>query len=197
MGRGWRGICLVNISEVTDGLLLLAPVGGSPVAQFFGARPAVYRRFGLAGHEGIDYACAVGTPVMAAAGGAVWRAGDSAGPWGVRVIVRHEFGFTVYAHLSSVHVSPGQVVAAGQVLGLSGATGNVTGPHLHFALALPEARPGFACPAVMGAHWWHDPLLVGDAVMAVRGGPLVRAVGDEARGMRCTAHGFQQGGDVW
>lgn len=204
MGSGRRGICLVNISAITDGLLLLAPVSGAAVSQFFGARPAVYRRFGLAGHEGVDYACAVGTLVMAAAGGVVWRAGDSAGPWGTRVIVRHEFGYTVYAHLSSVQVAPGQAVAAGQVLGLSGATGNVTGPHLHFGLALPEARPGFACPAVMGATWWHDPLLVGDAVMAVRGGAaiccanaLTRAVGDDARGMRCTAHGFQQGGDVW
>lgn len=180
--------------EMAGELVLLAPVGGSPVTQFFGERPAAYRRFGLAGHEGIDYACAPGTPVVAAADGVVWRAGNSRGPWGVRVILRHRFGFTVYAHLRSVEITPGQMaVTAGQVIGLSGATGNTTGPHLHFALALPEENPGYACPAVMGASWWHDPLSVGDARMATRGGQsLVRAVGST----RCVSHGFG-GGDTW
>lgn len=179
-----------------EDLVLLAPVGGSPVTQWFGERAAVYRRFGLAGHEGIDYACAVGTPVVAAAEGVVWRAGDSRGPWGARVILRHGFGYTVYAHLSEVHVAPGQAVVAGQGVGLSGATGNVTGPHLHLALALLEKNAGYACPAVMGAHWWHDPLLIGDAMTAGRGGqagPFVRAVG----GTHCVAHGFKWVGDVW
>lgn len=171
-----------------DDLVLAAPVS-APVSQGFGSRPAVYRRFGLAGHEGIDYACPVGTAVMAAAGGQVWRAGETLGPWGVRVIVRHGFGFTVYAHLSEARVTTGQLVTAGQVVGLSGATGNVTGPHLHFALARPAVRPGYACPAAMGAHWWHEPVAI-DA-------GATRSVGIEARGMRCGVHGFGTGGDVW
>ena len=111
--------------------------------------------------------------------------------------MRHEFGFTVYAHLSSVEVAPDQGVAAGQVLGKSGKTGNVTGPHLHFALALPEERAGYACPAVMGAHWWHDPLLAGDALFVVRGDALMRSADDAQMHMRCRVSRTRPEGDVW
>lgn len=183
------------------GLVLRVPVTDMPagvvVSQFFGSRPAAYKAYGLAGHEGIDYACHVGSTVVATADGQVWRAGDSHGPWGVRVILKHEFGFTVYAHMTSVDVAPGQGIAAGQVLGKSGKTGNVTGPHLHFALALPEERVGYACPAVMGAHWWHDPLLAGDALFVVRGGALLVAANDEQLNMRCRVSRTKPEGDVW
>lgn len=151
------------------GLVLHLPVAGYPrISQPFGSNSAIYKQFGLAGHEGIDFACPTGTAVMAASNGKVWRAGDSKGPWGTRVILQHSFGFTVYAHLSSVWIPPGRGVMTGQLLGYSGATGNVTGPHLHFCLALPQENPGYACPAVMGNFWWHDPLSVGDALFSTR-----------------------------
>lgn len=188
------------MGAMDEGLSLRLPfvgVEGLSVSQFFGSRPAAYKAYGLAGHEGIDYACAVGTTVVAAAEGVVWRAGDSHGPWGVRVILKHGFGFTVYAHLSSVEVAPSQGVAAGQVMGRSGKTGNVTGPHLHFALALPEEHAGYACPAVMGANWWHDPLLAGDALFVARGGALTRSVGGPLMHARCRVSRVKPEGDVW
>lgn len=173
---------------------LLNPVPGIGLSQFFGARPTVYKRFGLAGHEGVDYACPRGTPVMAAASGEVWRAGDSRGPWGVRIILKHHFGYTVYSHLQSVMVTAGMAVDAGQIIGHSGETGNATGPHLHFALALPAQNAGYACPSVMGKHWWHDPLGAGDAMMVVRG-VLMHAA--DAPGMRCRGIDFRRTEDVW
>lgn len=96
-------------------------------------------RFGAAGpwwesgrHSGLDFAAPVGTPVVAAAAGVVVQAG-TAGPYGRLVVVDHGGGTsTYYAHLSSSSVTAGDRVAGGQRLGAVGATGNATGPHLHF-----------------------------------------------------------------
>lgn len=152
-----------------SGLSLRFPVRGRPlISQFFGVNAEIYGPYGLAGHEGLDFALPIGSVVVAAAAGQVWRAGDSKGPWGIRVILQHEFGFTVYAHLRNVMVSVGRKVEAEQVLGYSGDTGNVTGPHLHFSLALRREHVGYACPAAMGAAWWYDPMLVSDASLASR-----------------------------
>lgn len=85
-------------------------------------------------HTGADLSAAEGTPVLAAADGVVRmaRAHDSYGNY-VRIL--HENGDeTLYAHMKYLYVRAGQTVRQGQVLGLSGATGNVTGPHLHFEL---------------------------------------------------------------
>ncbi|MDX2643977.1 M23 family metallopeptidase [Streptomyces sp. PA03-1a] len=83
-------------------------------------------------HTGVDFQASVGTPVHAAGAGTVVEAGWG-GSYGNNVVIRHADGmYTQYAHLSSLGVSVGQTVSAGQQIGLSGATGNVTGPHLHF-----------------------------------------------------------------
>ncbi|MER5886241.1 peptidoglycan DD-metalloendopeptidase family protein [Streptomyces sp. NPDC001941] len=104
-----------------------------PVAK--GRVTAKYRQPGgwAAGfHTGVDFGCPTGTPVSAVGPGTVVVAGDQ-GAYGNCVILQMEDGrFTLYAHLSSVDVKAGQGVGGGQRLGLSGATGNVTGPHLHF-----------------------------------------------------------------
>lgn len=91
---------------------------------------------GYPGHKGLDIAGPYGTPVVAAEDGQVIVAnnydswGDS---WGYYVLIYHNGTYTTrYAHLSSVAVSQGQYVTAGTVVGYEGATGNVTGPHLHF-----------------------------------------------------------------
>ena len=87
------------------------------------------------GHHAIDIAVDPGTPVKAADRGSVILAGWSAIGYGFRVVVDHGNDYlTLYAHLSDIYVKEGQVVAKGQVLGLSGANGNVTGPHLHFEI---------------------------------------------------------------
>ncbi|MFD7879407.1 peptidoglycan DD-metalloendopeptidase family protein [Streptomyces sp. NPDC059766] len=83
-------------------------------------------------HTGQDFAVPTGTPVHAVGPGTVVLVSCGDG-FGNQVVVRHRDGyFTQYAHLSRIDVRPGQRVAAGQYLAASGATGNATGPHLHF-----------------------------------------------------------------
>ncbi|MET9140488.1 M23 family metallopeptidase [Streptomyces parvulus] len=88
-------------------------------------------------HTGIDFHASSGTTVHAVGVGTVVEAGWG-GAYGNQVVIKmHDGTYTQYGHLSSVGVSVGQLVEPGQQIGLSGATGNVTGPHLHF-----EARTG-------------------------------------------------------
>lgn len=83
-------------------------------------------------HRGVDLSVPTGTPVAAMAGGRVRFAGVMSG-FGNVVWLDHSSGFiTVYAHLSEISVSVGEPVTAGRLIGLSGASGNVTAPHLHF-----------------------------------------------------------------
>jgi murein DD-endopeptidase MepM/ murein hydrolase activator NlpD len=84
-------------------------------------------------HPGIDIANDVGTPEVASDGGRVVFAGW--GDYGIYVEIDHGNGFhTVYGHMSQVSVTTGQQVVKGQLVGLMGATGRATGPHLHFEI---------------------------------------------------------------
>ncbi|MFF7854251.1 peptidoglycan DD-metalloendopeptidase family protein [Streptomyces sp. NPDC007904] len=90
-------------------------------------------------HSGQDYAVPIGTPVVAAHGGTVVKAGGNGagdGPaYGNAVVIKHgNQTYSQYAHLSSVNVKVGQVVKTGQKIALSGNTGNSSGPHLHFEI---------------------------------------------------------------
>ncbi|NXY96364.1 M23 family metallopeptidase [Streptomyces sp. BR123] len=88
-------------------------------------------------HTGIDFHAASGTSVHAVGLGTVVEAGWG-GAYGNNVVIKHADGtYTQYGHLSSLSVSVGQQVTPGQQIGLSGSTGNSSGPHLHF-----EARTG-------------------------------------------------------
>lgn len=91
---------------------------------------------GYDGHRGMDIAGPYGTAIVAAESGTVIEAnnydswGDS---WGYYVLIYHNGTYTTrYAHMSSMVVSTGQYVEKNQIIGYEGATGNVTGPHLHF-----------------------------------------------------------------
>jgi len=85
-------------------------------------------------HAGIDIGLPAGTPVKAAQDGRVVLTGEFYLP-GKVVILSHGCGvYTYYAHLSKILVSKGDKVKGGQVIGLSGASGRATGPHLHFGL---------------------------------------------------------------
>lgn len=84
-------------------------------------------------HPGIDIAAEVGTQEFAADGGQVIFAGW--GSYGIYVEIDHGNGFhTIYGHMSAVLVKAGQTVTQGQVIGLMGATGRASGPHLHFEI---------------------------------------------------------------
>ncbi|MET7367607.1 LysM peptidoglycan-binding domain-containing M23 family metallopeptidase [Streptomyces sp. NPDC005566] len=88
-------------------------------------------------HTGSDFQAASGTSVRSIGPGTVVSAGWS-GAYGNEVVIKHDDGmYSQYAHLSSLGVSAGQTVTGGQQIGLSGSTGNSTGPHLHF-----EVRTG-------------------------------------------------------
>ena len=89
-------------------------------------------------HRGVDYAGAVGSPVIAPAGGRVALVGRVSQGFRVHgnmVGIDHGQGVTsVFLHLSRINVQEGEIVQAGQVIGAVGATGAVTGPHLHWGL---------------------------------------------------------------
>lgn len=94
--------------------------------------------YGYAGHTGVDFAVSSGTPVLAVKSGTVviskasMRNGRYVSYGNYIVIDHHDGTMTLYAHLSSRGVGEGQSVSQGQQIGLSGSTGNSTGPHLHF-----------------------------------------------------------------
>jgi murein DD-endopeptidase MepM/ murein hydrolase activator NlpD len=136
------------------------PWAPTPYDHFFFSRPiaadninwplADYRYGGMflpgVVHSGIDIPVDLGTPVLAAGPGRITWAGyglyrgveDPTDPYGLAVTIKHDFGYdgetlyTVYGHLERIDVLIGQHVEAGEVLGISGETGKVTGPHLHF-----------------------------------------------------------------
>jgi murein DD-endopeptidase MepM/ murein hydrolase activator NlpD len=85
-------------------------------------------------HTGVDFVVPTGTSLKAVGAGTVVSAGWG-GAYGNQVVIKLADGYYAqYAHLSSLSVSSGQTVSGGQQIGLSGATGNVTGPHLHFEI---------------------------------------------------------------
>ncbi|MER6473998.1 M23 family metallopeptidase [Streptomyces collinus] len=112
------------------------PIAGSYVSTGYQASSSLWSS---GSHTGIDFHAASGTSVHAVGSGTVVSTGWG-GAYGNQIVIRMADGmYTQYGHLSSIGVSVGQKVVPGQQIGLSGATGNVTGPHLHFeARTTPE-----------------------------------------------------------
>jgi len=104
-------------------------------------------------HTGVDFLVWSGTPVHSVAAGTVVHAGAD-GAYGNDVIIKHADGkYTLYGHLTRPLVSEGQTVTEGQEIGISGATGNVTGPHLHFeARTSPEYGSDMDPVAYLRSH---------------------------------------------
>ncbi|MBM3261646.1 hypothetical protein FJY93_04500 [Candidatus Kaiserbacteria bacterium] len=138
----------VDLSKVTPAGAgtLQWPLDNVRITQVFGdtdfARNGAYAG---KGHNGIDLAAPIGTPLRAALTGTVVGSGNtdavrgcySFGKW---VLIRHGNGLdTMYAHLSQVNVSQGQQVSTGQLIGYTGETGYATGPHLHFGVYVSSA----------------------------------------------------------
>jgi murein DD-endopeptidase MepM/ murein hydrolase activator NlpD len=109
------------------------PVTGYSVSSEYGWRkhPITKKK---TFHKGVDLSCAEGTPVVAAMDGIVdYTLYSDEG--GISVRLRHANGVeTAYCHMQYAFVRAGEEVYAGQVIGTAGATGNATGPHLHFSL---------------------------------------------------------------
>lgn len=139
----WAGLPTVGVVGPATVAALGASVPSCPLTLAWPLRTTISSPFGPRGagfHPGIDLAAAAGTPVHAAAVGRVVFAGSTADGYGKLVIVRHTPGVTtLYAHLSRVLVTRGEPVTVGSVIGLVGATGEATGPHLHFEVRLRGA----------------------------------------------------------
>jgi murein DD-endopeptidase MepM/ murein hydrolase activator NlpD len=143
------------------------PWATTPYDHFYFARPiaadqvnwplANYRYGGIFDppfvHTGVDIDAPEGTPILAAGSGTiVWAdwgllresPGDRSDPYGQAVVIRMDFGYhgqqlySVYAHMSKILAIVGQHVNTGEVIGLVGHTGHVTGPHVHFEIRLGE-----------------------------------------------------------
>ena len=111
---------------------LIAPVPGRMTSRYGMRRHPVlgYRRM----HSGVDFRARTGTPIVAVTDGRVSGAGRMGG-CGIAVRLDHGNGLaTRYCHMSRMAVSRGQRVRRGQVIGYSGSTGLVTGPHLHYEM---------------------------------------------------------------
>ncbi|HSP65418.1 MAG TPA: M23 family metallopeptidase [Candidatus Deferrimicrobium sp.] len=119
-----------------DGTQLIWPAHHVSIAQPFGPSPYPFEpAFGGYPHfhTGVDLAGPFGTPMVAAADGVVAAADVSTVGYGDHVIIAHAGGLlSLYGHLEAMLVKVGDVVKAGQPIGLLGSTGNSTGPHCHF-----------------------------------------------------------------
>ena len=113
----------------------VTPTSGYTLTSPFGMRkhPVLgYNRM----HNGIDMACAQGTPIYATRAGKVTTASYQAGGAGYYVSINHLDGFSsIYMHMTHFVVSAGQSVSQGQLIGYVGSTGISTGPHLHFGIS--------------------------------------------------------------
>ncbi|GGV92158.1 peptidase [Streptomyces gelaticus] len=126
------------------------PVAGSYVSTGYKSSGSLWSS---GRHSGIDFHAASGSSVVAVGAGTVVEAGWG-GAYGNNIVLRMTDGtYTQYGHLSSIGVFVGQSVGAGQQIGLSGSTGNSTGPHLHFeARTTPSYGSDMDPVAYLRAH---------------------------------------------
>ena len=139
----WAGVAADGLAGRATQRSLRRPPARSPIALRSPVALGMTDRFGPRGarfHSGVDFPVWTGAPVRAAHHGRVAFAGWDSGGYGRLVVVAHPSALsTWYAHLSHLDARRGQAVAAGALLGRSGASGRVTGPHLHFEARLRGA----------------------------------------------------------
>ena len=127
-------------------ITLKQPVKDPPIiTNRFGDMGIDYSRFGLRGHNGIDYAGSLGDPILAMANGRVEKIGYEQTGWGHHIILRHNGFRTLYAHLKSTIVYRGDLVSAEQQIAEMGFSGFVVpsderGTHLHIGLIFDDAN---------------------------------------------------------
>ena len=153
---------------------LRLPFNGShPLTQGFGENPDWYARFGLSGHNGVDWGLPVKTPIVAVDAGEAIEVLDDPPGFGRYVKLKHTWGESLYAHLEQQLVRQGQTVGAGHLVGMSGNTGNSTGPHLHFGLRIAPYDRGDGWQGYADPHPYFYPPATG----AIMGPHIIGSVG--------------------
>jgi murein DD-endopeptidase MepM/ murein hydrolase activator NlpD len=126
--------------------------GAYPITQRYGEALSWYIKIAGYPHNGVDWSMPIGTPIKACDNGKIVCADNIPDSNGLGINILHPWGLSQYWHLSSVCAILGAEVTRGMIIGLSGASGWVTGPHLHFGTKeLPDTD------GVM--RGWVDPLL--------------------------------------
>ncbi|MCB9230429.1 MAG: M23 family metallopeptidase [Bacteroidia bacterium] len=111
----------------------ILPVKGSFISGFGNRVHPI--NGGIHFHTGLDFKCAIGTPIYATGDGVVISAEDNSNGYGLNVDIDHLNGYeTKYAHMSRLNVRNGQAVKRGDIVGYSGNSGMSTGPHLHYEI---------------------------------------------------------------
>ncbi len=147
---------ILDPSKLPAGRVLSWPLQNVFVTQLFGRTVAAKRLYASGSHSGVDFRATVGTPVMAMADGTVLGVGDTddtcpGASFGKFVFIQYNNGLSsAFGHLSLIKATEGQTVSRGEIVGYSGATGHVTGPHLHVSLYASQAvkmtsKPSVAC----------------------------------------------------
>jgi murein DD-endopeptidase MepM/ murein hydrolase activator NlpD len=133
-------------------------IGDFRVSQKFGVNKANYIKYGLQGHDGVDFACPNGTKLIAPFDGIILDIKNSGKlGYGLHVKIWNKKNACVlYGHMKSVNVKLLQTVKAGQLIGLSDNTGNSTGPHLHLGLCLTNIL-GYRLNKNNGFLGWVNP----------------------------------------
>jgi murein DD-endopeptidase MepM/ murein hydrolase activator NlpD len=132
-GKAGRSTFAALRRPVPRSPIILSAPSTAPFGDGFGPR-------GRSFHAGLDFLAPAGDEVAAAANGRVVFAAGHKGGWGKHVVLDHGSGVrTLYAHLSRIEVRLGARVVAGSIIGLVGATGRATGPHLHFEVSVRGA----------------------------------------------------------
>lgn len=105
------------------------------ITKLYGTKPPAGVTYSAGKHSGIDLVGIEDKIIRAVAGGTVYRSAFDEDGWGKYVVVKQDDGlYAIYCHLSKSYKATGQAVRKGDMLGIEGATGQVTGQHLHFEL---------------------------------------------------------------
>lgn len=164
-------------------------LGGGPITSDFGSRSAPTAGAST-NHGGIDIGGSIGTPILSTIGGNVIFSGN-AGAAGNMVRVQGNDGYIYeYMHMQNLGVVKGQTVGAGAQLGTLGATGRVTGPHLHFGVVDPATNTKINPSRILGgakdkiqsaARIIDDITEIGKAIPGV--GSAIGGIGDAIGGL--------------
>ncbi len=147
---------ILDPSKLPSAGVLSWPLERVFVTQLFGKTVDSKRLYASGTHNGVDFRASVGTPLMAMADGTVLGVGDTdltcqGASFGKFVFIQYNNGLSsTFGHLSLIKAYEGELVKRGEVVGYSGATGHVTGPHLHVSLYASQAvkmasKPSSSC----------------------------------------------------